>query len=118
VIAREPVATARAAWWAARAARRSRSVHLAEPLPAQLPAVPDLPGTAVRGVNASLRLARAACLTRAAVLQAWLLAQGESRDLVIGVTGPGEGFGAHAWLAGEEPCHGNGFRELTRRPPR
>jgi hypothetical protein len=67
----------------------------------------------VRGV---LRGARATCLERALLLQAWYLAQGEKRDLVIGVTAPSQGFAAHAWLDGDAPCHGDRFHELTRRP--
>jgi hypothetical protein len=112
------LATGRAAWWAVLATRRARSVDLSAPIPPQLPPVPDVSPAAVRGVKGSLRLARATCLTRAIVLQAWLLAQGDSRDLVIGVTRPGEQFGAHAWLDGEEACHEAGFHELARRPPR
>lgn len=111
-------ASARAAWWAARSIHRARSVELASPFPSQLPAVPPVPTEAIVGVKVSLCLARSSCLTRAIVLQAWLLAHDESRDVVIGVTRPDEKFGAHAWLDGDAPCHGAGFHELARRPPR
>ena len=63
---------------------------------------------------AVLRLRRETCLTRSVVLQVWDAAQGLPRDLVIGVTAPGDGFRAHAWLDGE-PAYG--FSELSRRPP-
>jgi hypothetical protein len=118
VTASHALAMGRAAWWAARATRRARSVDLAAPIPPQLPPVPDVPLAALRGVSGSLRIARATCLTRAIVLQAWLLAHGDSRDLVIGVTRPDERFGAHAWLDGDKACHDAGFHELARRPPR
>jgi hypothetical protein len=80
--------------------------------------VPELPAAAIPGVKLSLRAARVSCLTRAIVMQAWLLAHDEPRDLVIGVTRPGERFGAHAWLDADPPCHTAEFHELTRRPPR
>jgi len=55
---------------------------------------------------------------RALVLQTWHAAQGQPRDLVIGVTPPGEDFKAHAWLDGDPPCEHEGFIELLRRPAR
>jgi len=118
VKATDPLASARAAWWAAKSIRRAGSVALDSPVPAQLPPVPAVPRAAERGVEISLRLARATCLTRAIVLQAWRLAHGEERDLVIAVTRPGANFGAHAWLDGDSPCHSSRFHELTRRPAR
>ncbi|CAN5649373.1 hypothetical protein BH20ACT23_BH20ACT23_14520 [soil metagenome] len=65
-------------------------------------------------MEASLRTAT--CLERATVLQAWYAAQGQRRDLIIGVTAPQTGFRAHAWLDGDPPCHTEGFHELLRRP--
>jgi Transglutaminase-like superfamily len=93
-------------------------LELSTPAPAQLPSVPQLPESASIGVELALRLTRAGCLTRATVLQAWLLAHGQARDLVIGVSAPGESFTAHAWLDGDAPCHSTRFRELARRPAR
>jgi hypothetical protein len=61
---------------------------------------------------------RANCLVRARILQAWYLAHGEARDVVIGVTAPSKGFRAHAWLEGDPPCHSEGFEELRRQPAR
>jgi hypothetical protein len=115
---REPLASLRGAVWAARSIRSAGRVHMSAPFPAQLPAVPALPPTARRGVEATLRVARAKCLVRAIVLQAWLLAHGDERDLVIGVTRPGDSFAAHAWLDGDEQCHPTPFHELTRHPAR
>jgi hypothetical protein len=111
-------ADVRAAWWAIRSIRRARQTGFDSSHSARLPEVPSLPPSAKRGVSAALRLLRASCLDRATVLQAWYLAHGEERDLVIGVTAPSTGFTAHAWLEGEPPCHSEGFYELTRRPPR
>lgn len=73
----------------------------------------------MRGVAAVLHRRRARCLERSLVLQTWLAAHGDPRDLIVGVTRPGEDFSAHAWLEGEDPCHGTlaGFHEITRRPP-
>jgi len=108
----------RAAWWALRSIRRARQTRFDSAASRPLPNVPSLPPGARRGVSVSLRLLRANCLVRATVFQAWYLAHGEERDLVIGVTAPSSGFAAHAWLEGDPPCHTEGFRELTRRPAR
>jgi hypothetical protein len=68
-------------------------------------------------VAAVLRRRQATCLERSLVLQRWLAAHGDRRDLVIGVKAPGEEFGAHAWLEGEPPTDGiSEFTELLRRP--
>lgn len=83
---------------------------------ASVPSPPELPDRAVRGVHAVLRRRGATCLERALVLQKWLLAHGESRDVVVGVTSPKEGFAAHAWLDGD-PDDGS-FHELERLAPR
>jgi Transglutaminase-like superfamily len=109
----------RAAWWAARSTRRLRGIQSGSfPPAAALPPVPGVPASARRGVSLSLRLSKATCLVRAVVLQAWYLAHGEERDLVVGVTAPSQGFSAHAWLDGDPPCHSEGFHELMRRPAR
>lgn len=112
------IALLRAAWWASRAIRRAKTIPPGSSSAAALPPVPRLPSSARRGVSAALRLARSSCLVRATVLQAWWLAQGEARDLIIGVTAPSKGFSAHAWLEGDPPCHSQGFAELTRQPAR
>jgi hypothetical protein len=53
---------------------------------------------------------------RSLVLQRWHAAHGSRRDLVIGVTTPGDGFAAHAWLDGEPAHQTAAFVELTRLP--
>jgi hypothetical protein len=68
-------------------------------------------------VRAALRLERASCLERALVEQAWQVAHGCSRDIVIGVTASSH-FRAHAWLEGDAPCHDDALAELVRRAPR
>ncbi|HEX9889452.1 MAG TPA: lasso peptide biosynthesis B2 protein [Nitriliruptorales bacterium] len=108
--------TLRAAGWALRAVvvarrayRRSGVAHV------RLPEVRAVDHRAQRGVLAVLSRTRQRCLVRATVRQAWLAAHGEPRDLIIGVTRPGAGFRAHAWLEGDDPGHHEGYTELTRR---
>jgi hypothetical protein len=108
----------RAAWWAVRTARRTRRKLRAEGLESALapPPPPELPAAAERGVQAALHRRRHTCLERSIVMQTWLSAHGERRDLIVGVKRPGDEFEAHAWLEGE-PAHGDGpFHELLRRP--
>lgn len=75
-----------------------------------------LPPSAARSdtwiVSGLLRRLRAACLPRSLVLQRWLGACGEGRDVVVGVTNCPT-FRAHAWLDGSRD--GQGFHELSRR---
>ena len=77
------------------------------------------PATAARHrpvAAAVLRLSRATCLVRSAVLQRWDLDHGRARPLVVGVARNSDGgIAAHAWLDGEPD--GAGFIELHRRPP-
>ena len=92
----------RAAWWAHRSIRRARHDLRTSGLERlELPRLPDLPGSAGRGVAAVLRRQPHTCLERAIVLQRWRAAHGEPRDVVIGIRRPGEGFSAHAWLEDE-----------------
>ena len=53
-------------------------------------------------MNAVLRRRGDTCLVRAIVAQTWEAAHGRRRDVIIGVTAPGE-FRAHAWLDDERP---------------
>ncbi len=114
------LATLRAAWWAVRAereARRKLAEHGLRDMPAITPP-PALPARARRGVVSVMRRTGATCLIRAVVVQAWDEAHGLHRDLVVGVTSPGKGFQAHAWLDGDAACYHEGFSELLRRPSR
>jgi hypothetical protein len=105
-----------AGWWTVRAGRAVRSQLARHALkPVVVPGVPvSLAGSGPRAVEAVLRWRRAPCLERATVLQAWHLAHGRPRDVVVGVRGP-DSFGAHAWLDGA--AGGAGYTELLRRPP-
>ena len=97
-------ANLRSAWWALRAARRTRRVLGSAGLDAALgpPPPPELPDEAVRGARAALRRTGQTCLVRSIVLQAWEAAHGRRRDLIVGVTSADD-FHAHAWLEGELP---------------
>jgi len=114
-VRRVDLPTLRAAVWAWRSLRRAErdlarngleGAHVAPP--------PALPASARRGVLAILRRRPSTCLERALVLQRWLAARDDRRTVVIGVTAPGPGFRAHAWLEGE---HAPEFHEVARVPP-
>ena len=108
----------RAAWWGVRAcARVRRRVGGPDFGSGSLPPVPPVGRHATPAVLAVLARMRASCLVRSVVLQRWFLAHGEARQLVIGVTAPGDGFRAHAWLDGESEEDHRGLVELLRRPP-
>lgn len=76
---------------------------------------PALPPSARMAVLGVLQRTRASCLERSVILQAWDAAHGRPCDLIIGVTAPGGGFQAHAWLDGEPS--GGDFTELKRLAP-
>ena len=110
------IATLRAAWWTDRALRHARAGLRDGALhDVVLPTLPRLPAGAERGVRAVLRRREHSCLERSLVLQRWLAAHGDERDVVIGTTGPA-GFQAHAWLDGDEDGAAR-FVELSRLPP-
>jgi hypothetical protein len=107
----------RAAWWALRAARRTRRLLASDGLEAALgpPPPPRLPAEAIRGVRGALRRRGETCLVKSIVIQSWEAAHGRRRDLIIGVTSPSE-FGAHAWLEGDAVVSADKpFEELLRR---
>jgi hypothetical protein len=105
--------TAAAAWTLAQHRRVRRGLPSDGVRVAVAPPRRPLPAGAVRVVLALLRLRRATCLERSLILQAWLAARGEQRDVVIGVRGDGP-VRAHAWLDGLED--GAGYVELHRLP--
>jgi hypothetical protein len=78
---------------------------------------PPLTGPgAARGVQAVIHRLEPTCLERALVLQRWLAASGDRRDVVIGVRRDvPDGFAAHAWLVGEA-LGADGYVELERLP--
>lgn len=101
--------------WALWAIWRTQRALRGSPVTDAAPATPSrLPRGAGRGVHAVLRRREPSCLVRALVLQAWLRARGERRDVIIGVTSARQDFRAHAWLEGEG---GPGFVELRRVAP-
>ena len=77
---------------------------------------PTLPAPAVRGVTLVLRYRGPSCLERSLILQRWLAAHGERRDVVIGITGATD-FRAHAWLDGDPEAPAVPFQELARLRP-
>ena len=99
------------AWWAHRRGRdQLRRTGLTDL---------DLPAPAAerpkdrRAVLAVLRLRGATCLERSLVLQRFDAAAGRARVLIVGVTGPGDGFRAHAWLDGDRQGDTE-LREIVR----
>jgi hypothetical protein len=74
---------------------------------------PPLPRGAVRAVLIVLRVRGATCLERSLIVQAWLKARGDRRDVVIGVR-RAETVLAHAWIDGLED--GSRYAELHRVP--
>jgi hypothetical protein len=111
--------TLRAAWWTFRAVRRARRELRAHGVRACVPPPPTLPWGAGRGVNAVLRRQDPTCLERSLVLQAWLAAHGERRDVVVGVSRTDSGFGAHAWVdLPRSQSDAAIYGELMRLPPR
>jgi transglutaminase superfamily protein len=113
------LASLRAALWTWRSLVRTRKLlrrgHL-KTIEVRDP--PPLPGEAVRGVHGVLRRVDQTCLERALILQRWLAAHGDRRDVVIGVAAPATDFRAHAWLEGDPPTESDGFTELMRLPSR
>ena len=106
-------------WWAGRSLIDVRRSLRRSALPdVAVSPPPPLPPSAVRGVRFVLRRRESTCLQRALVFQAWYAAQGNPREVVIGVTGMNDTFSAHAWLDGEPGDPGRGFDELIRIPAR
>jgi Transglutaminase-like superfamily len=113
------LASVRAAVWTLRAlVRTRRRLRKGQLKTISVDPPPPLPDHAVRGVRGVLRRVDQTCLERALVLQRWLAAHGDRRDVVIGVTAPASDFRAHAWLEGDPPTQSNGFTELLRLPAR
>ncbi len=108
----------RAALWTVRALRTvERQLSTGEWDAVTFPQVPSGASAAAGStVESIVARSRAKCLPRALVRQRWLAAQGEQRDLIIGVTAPSAGFAAHAWLEGDPECHSQRYQELLRRP--
>ncbi|WP_337059261.1 lasso peptide biosynthesis protein [Kineococcus sp. G2] len=105
----------RAAWWAQRSLHRVRTDLPRDGLRTRVAPPPDLPAPALAAVEAVLRRRGATCLQRCLVVQAWLLAHGEPREVVVAAS-VADGFAAHAWLDGHDADESERYRELTRVP--
>jgi hypothetical protein len=104
--------------WAGRAVRQVRR-QLREGSLDDLSVEPPvgLPATADAGIHAVLRRLPSTCLERAVVLQRWRIAQGDPREIVIGVMREADEFKAHAWVDGEGDALAPAFEELLRVAP-
>jgi len=107
------------ALWATLAARLVRRRLKTSGVRTRVPRPPRLGPKGGRGVNAALGRLKPSCLERALVLQAWLAAHGNPRDVVIGVPHGGMKSGpAHAWVEGTDTVSPERYLELYRlRPP-
>lgn len=125
-VRRRDVVTIRSGLWALRA---SYVVHrrLARDGMGRV-RLPDPPRLRSDTGRSSLRVIEAVCdkqaltcLESALVRQAWLAAQGQRYEIVLGVTAPSTGFHAHAWLESDpvDPLFqvlGSGDRGQPRDP--
>jgi hypothetical protein len=118
LVREHPPAVASAAAWALRARYRTRRGLSREAFKrSDVPRVPSAPADAELAVRAVLKATRSTCLTGSIVRQHWLAAQGDERDLVIGVSRAAGDFRAHAWLVGDPPSTYAGYTEILRRAP-
>lgn len=112
------IGDARAAWWTWRALRAVRlQLRAGAVRDVRVPAPPRVARDAGRAVNLVLRRQSPSCLERALVLQRWLAAWGDARDVVVGTEGGARDFMAHAWLEGEPQPPGRRYIELIRLAP-
>jgi hypothetical protein len=117
-LSRRPAAVIRTVVWAFRAVPAvQRALARRRFTAGDVPIPPSAPEGAEIALNAVLRVRRAKCLTRSIVRQQWLAAQGDLRELVIGVTGSHPEFRAHAWLVGDPAWTASGYTEILRRGP-
>ncbi|WP_432561330.1 hypothetical protein [Kineococcus sp. SYSU DK003] len=104
-----------AAVWAERSLRDVRRTLPADGLRTRVLPPPALPAAGLEAVEAVLRRREATCLQRCLVVQAWLLAHGEPREVVVAAS-VAQGFAAHAWLDGHDEDESATYCELTRVP--
>lgn len=106
------------AFWATLAAFLVRRRLRRDGMDARAPRPPRLDRRAAPGVMGALTRLRPTCLERALVLQAWLVAQGTPRDVVIGIPPDGmKSNPAHAWVDGTDASSAAHYLELHRLPP-
>lgn len=109
------IAAIRAALWTIRALRATKRQLASVPVTeVRVPPPPGIGLSPLSAVRRTLALWPSTCLEQAFVLQRWLAAGGDARDVVIGVTAPGELFGAHAWVDGEADPYRDSVHELMR----
>jgi hypothetical protein len=102
--------------WATREVRRMRGALAREGIRVSIRRPPRrMSRNSGRVVLVAARLARASCLERSLLRQAWLRGRGTERDVVIGVR-RAEEFEAHAWLDGDPDA--KGYTEMHRIPSR
>jgi hypothetical protein len=112
----EAAGTLRTAWWSVRALPPTRrGLRAPAAVALRLPPAPAVPAASEAALHAVLRLTRQPCLVIASMRQAWMHAQGEERDVVIGVRRERGSFEAHAWVDGDAPGSFTGYREIARR---
>ena len=88
--------------WAAVALRKVRADVRERGLRARVEAPPSIGPGGLKGVVLLTRMARATCLERSLILQAWHLGQGREYEVLVGVEPSESGIEAHAWLGGWE----------------
>ena len=106
-----------AAWAVVQVIRARRALRRGLPEPGLIHPPPRLSGDDPRPMLALLHRTGATCLVRSLVHQAWDVAHGTERDVIIGVTRPAD-FQAHAWLDGQPGEPTERFTELVRIPAR
>jgi hypothetical protein len=109
------VPTLRAAWWTFGAVRRVRRDLGADGSSATVSSPPSLPVSAGRGMTAVLRRMKPSCLEEALVIQSWMTAHGDRREIVIGVART-DRITAHAWIDGSDDESPATYDELYRLP--
>ncbi|SCF01723.1 lasso peptide biosynthesis protein [Micromonospora mirobrigensis] len=101
--------------WTMLACRRVRRQLARGGLDAVRLAAPP-PGGTDTLVRHALHRSGGNCLESALVRQRWFARHGVTRTVVIGVSAPGAGFHAHAWLDGDPDPHRHELAEILRRP--
>jgi hypothetical protein len=111
-----PVGTLRTTWWSVRALPPTRrGLRAPGSAPPRVPPAPAVPAASEAALHTVLHLTRQPCLVVASMRQAWMHAQGDERDVVIGVRHVGGTLEAHAWVDGDAPGSFTGYHEIARR---
>lgn len=113
-------ATLAGSWWASNELSALRRTLVLDGLNASVAAPPRSAETVLRGVRLVLNARRASCLERSLVIQAWLVAGGHPREIIIGVRDPtcSDGAMAHAWIDGYDADCSADYHEIRRIMPR